>query len=88
MVGWHPTFFSGSVGATRETLANLAGNAFSAFAFMPMLMVSVSGLDIFKEMEADLAKRTPLPSPSKPVSVADSDDGESSLGRMCRVDLP
>jgi hypothetical protein len=84
MIGWHPTFYRGYVGATQETLANLAGNAFSAFAFMPMLMVSVSGLGILKEM-AELAKRRPLPSPSTPVSVEASDDGESSLGRM---DLP
>ena len=74
-------YFKKNVGASHETLGSLAGNAFSAFAVLPMYMVVFSRLGILKEMQHELTELGQLPSPSSPVvelfsSGSDIDGGD------------
>ena len=45
LIGWDPSYYSQQAAMSDVLLRNLAGNAFSAFAFTPMLLLAMAGLD-------------------------------------------
>ena len=86
LIGWDPSYYRRKkVGASHETLGSLAGNAFSAFAVLPMYMVVFSGLGILKEMQHQLTELGQLPSPNSPETLLSSDsdiDGGDIVGPL------
>ena len=55
LVGWDSAFYrGGSAGVSESCLRSLAGNAFSAFAVAPMLLVVFSGIGLLKAHSSDL----------------------------------
>ena len=55
LVGRDPAFYRcGSAGVSESCLRSLAGNAFSAFAVAPMLLVVFSGIGLLKAHSSEL----------------------------------
>ena len=52
LIGWHPSTFSMSASMDDVLLRNFAGNAFSAFQFVPMLMMAIAGLQTIEAHDA------------------------------------
>ena len=53
LVGWAPQIFTHPIGCTGPVMTSLVGNAFSAFAFLPVLMLAFSGLGSLVGMPAN-----------------------------------
>ena len=66
LIGWSPSFFAANVTMNDIVLRNFAGNAFSAFAYTPMLIVALCGYDIVKTQTSSCL----IPRPESP----DADD--------------
>lgn len=77
MIGWDHTFFSqGRAMTTHSLLSNMSGNAFSAFAVLPMLMVAFSGLGVVSSLQLSEAEA------AKPASIQAGLDAYSD-GEAC-----
>ena len=54
LMGWHASYFRGQTSPPDQLLKNLAGNAFSAFAITPVLLLAVAGLHVIREAKPEV----------------------------------
>ena len=59
LIGFDSAFLRQPVGATSSLLINMGGNAFSAFAAAPMMMVALAGAGLIDMLEEPPAKASP-----------------------------
>lgn len=76
LIGWDVSYFRRPIECAGACVLNMAGNAFSGFAFSPVLMMALTGCGMISTMDRDTLRSCCL-TPGAP-AVADADDESDS----------
>jgi hypothetical protein len=84
LIGWGVSYFRSPIDCTASCVLNMAGNAFSGFAFSPVLMMALTGCGVISTMNSDTLRSCCLTAGAPAVADAESesDPGEDSQGSV------